>query len=96
MDKEIRRIVGINLLILLGISAILLITSGFKIFNDDGGIFIFGVTAVILVQIAINFVLAIIFFIRKRTDRGVACILSMFVVLIVGFSSCYGGAVMMF
>ena len=42
----------------------------------------------------INFVLSIVFFIIKRNDLGKAFLLSTAVVLIVGFSSCYGNSIL--
>lgn len=85
------RIVGINLIIL---AIYTVITLG--IFMNDSDQYAgmgYGIFMMILlgVQSLILLILSIVFFVKKNKERGKAFLISLFVVLLVGFSACFGG-----
>jgi len=85
------RIVGINLIIL---AIYTVITLG--IFMNDSDQYAgmgYGIFMMILlgIQSLILLILSIVFFVKKNKERGKAFLISLFVVLLVGFSACFGG-----
>lgn len=83
------KILGINLLILLAYTLILLAASG----SGSSAGMNFGILMMMAVPFhaIINLILAVVFFIKKDNPSGVAFLISMAVVGVVGFSSCLGG-----
>ncbi len=88
--KYIGKIVGLNLLVLLGYMALL-----FAAHHDEGHewqlAFIIYAMLVIFAHMILNFVIALSYFVRKNDEMGKAWILSSLIILIVGFSTCMGG-----
>ena len=85
------KLIGINLLILLIYSALFL--GGF--WTDKGQYAGMGFGIFMMMAIAIHalvlLIIGIVLLVRKQRERGLAFIISMFVVLLVGFSACFGG-----
>lgn len=90
--QHLKKIAGINLLILLAYTVIIFAV------NVNGSGRSLGILAtamvVIGIHVFINVILAIIFFIQKDKERGMAFLLSSLIVLVIGFSSCFGSALL--
>lgn len=85
--KEIAKVVGINLGVLLLITVVIYVTdtsnhSGFSIL----------MMLWIALHTAICLIAAIVLFIMKRPNYGLAFIIAMLIVPIIGASFCFGGA----
>lgn len=87
--KEITKVVGFNLVILLAYSIVL----GLVFQNDQDylGFPIYMMFA-IGIQTIICFFTAIVFFILNKSDYGLAFIIAFLIVPLVGASFCFGGA----
>jgi hypothetical protein len=84
--KSIKKVAGINLVVLLVYSLIIFVS--FRKGNEgELAIMIFS-SMLIGIQVTGNFLASLIFFIRKDKELGKAFILSSLIVLIVGFSAC--------
>lgn len=85
------KIVGINLIIM---AVYTVICFGIFIADSDQyagmgyGIFMMGLIGLHVVALLI---LAIVFFVRKENTKGKAYLISLVVVLLIGFSACLGG-----
>lgn len=89
--QTLKKIAGINLLILLVYTAIVF----FSNLDTGGSLTILVVLMVIIgIHVFINLVLGIIFFTQKDNERGRAFLLSALIVLVVGFSSCFGSGLL--
>ncbi len=86
--NKINKIAGINLAILATYFLLLKVSSKK---NDYLGTMLFMAFA-IAAQATINAILSLTYFFSKRSDLGKAYLLSMGLVLIIGFSACVGGA----
>jgi hypothetical protein len=88
--REVGKIVGINIAILIAYTIILgatdLMTGG------NQGYFLFGLMILPVIHAAIDFVLAIVYLVIGRQERGLGFLLSVLVVPLIGFSTCLGGA----
>lgn len=88
--NEIKKIVGINLIILL----VIIVIGGVTGLNESGQEQ--GLGAMILMALGIGTQTALLFgasliqFLRRKTASGQAYLLASVLVLIVGFSACYG------
>ena len=89
MNQKIQKIVGINLLILLVYTILI---HAFNITNHHDKVLeiAFSLMFAIGLHTLINFALSIGYFITKKNDLGKAFLLSTAVVLVIGFSGCYG------
>ncbi len=87
MLKEVGKIAGVNLIIVLFYTAFSYAISPKN--NHDYSFLIF-MMMFIAAQAFINLVLSIIFFVKGDTAKGLAFLLSIGVVLVLGFSSCFG------
>lgn len=85
--KAIKTSAGINLLILLMYTLVISLYSG-----DNALVILFALLVLVGIHVAVNVVLAIVFFVRGEKPRGKAFLLSALIVLVVGFSSCWGSA----
>lgn len=93
--EQLKKIVGINLGIMLIYTLVLQAwaqLSG-EVEYMSLGVLIFSMY-IIAAQVAINLVIAIGYFIKNNNDMGKAFLLSTLIVLLVGFSSCWGNAVL--
>ncbi len=90
MDKT-GKLVGINLLLLLIYGAIIMgiFAAGSDPYAGVG----FGMFMMIAIgiQALVLLIIGIVLLVQKKKDRGRAFLLSMFIVLLVGFSACFGG-----
>ena len=88
--KNFRKIIGINLLILLAYN-VLFFASSFS--SGITAIYTFSIYIILSItaQVLTNFILALYFFSVKKGDIGKSYLLSTAVVLIIGFSTCLGG-----
>ncbi|MEO0472906.1 MAG: hypothetical protein AAF206_25035 [Bacteroidota bacterium] len=84
--NSIKKVVGINLLVLLVYSVIIHLAS------SDGYSLLFLLAMAIAIQTGINFLISMASFIGKQKEQGIAFIVATGVVLLVGFSSCFAGA----
>ena len=87
----IKKVVGVNLLILFLFAAIVLAYS----WNDSGhmaGIgYAIGMMYFVGFQSFVNLILGIIAFVQKKNTSGKAFLLAMLAVAIIGASACFGG-----
>jgi hypothetical protein len=94
--KQLKKIVGINLVILLVYTILIQVweISGEGIDHAGLATLIFMMIA-IGAQVAINLIISVIYFLKNNSDLGKAFLLSTIVVLLVGFSSCWGSAMLL-
>lgn len=89
--KGTGRIIGINLIIL----AIYAIIAAAISSQDQSGYAGAGYGLIMMVLLAIHvlilLIVGIVFFVRKDREKGKAYLISFCVVLLVGFSACFGG-----
>lgn len=93
--KDLGKIIRINLLVLLGYSLLfLLISIGAKSSGTmyQGMDFAIYMMIFIALQVLVNFLLMIVKFVQGEKETALSFLVSFFVVAIVGFSSCLGGA----
>lgn len=83
------KILGINLIVLLIYTLLSLAISGTEY---EAGMS-FGIMMMLAVpaHAAINLILAVVYFIRKNNAAGLACLISVGGVGLIGFSACFGG-----
>ena len=91
--KDIKKIAGINLAVLLAYSAIIrLINGGGGTHGDEGlGILIMSAFT-IAAHVLVNLVMVIVCFANQKKELGWSWLLSAGLVLLVGFSTCWGNA----
>jgi hypothetical protein len=87
--SQLKKILGINILILLGYT--LLIHANASKGGEGLDVVLESMLAVGL-QVAINFIVSMIHFSTKNDSLGKAFLLSTAVVLVIGFSTCWGSA----
>lgn len=90
--KHLKKIVGINLVVLLVYSAIirLVVAPGD---NDGKSIGILIISAVVIsFHVIVNLLIMIFYYLDKNKALGNAWLLSAGIVLLVGFSTCWGNA----
>ncbi len=87
--KEIAKVVGINLGVLLLVTILLYVTTITG--HDKSGFAIFMMFWIAL-HTVVCLIAAIVLFITKRPEYGLAFIIAMLVVPIIGASFCFGGA----
>ncbi len=89
--KGTGRIIGINLIIL----AIYAIISAAIASQDKSGYAGVGyglfMMTLLAIHVGILLILSIVFFVRKDREKGKTYLISLFVILLVGFSACLGG-----
>lgn len=85
------KLVGTNLLILLVYS--LICAGSFFNSHDQYAGMGFGMLMMMMIggHVLILMIISIVFFIKKDKARGRNFLISMFVVLLIGFSACFGG-----
>ena len=88
--KKFNKIAGINLIILILYSLVSIFGMDQGAHGEDLARLVLLVTFVGL-QVIINFIISITFFIRQENDKGKAFILNCLLVLVIGFSVCYVG-----
>lgn len=88
--NNIGKIAGINLLIMLAYMAI---NWSANMGTPEGGLS-YMVMAMLLVgaHALIMFIVSLVYFSRKENEIGKAWLLSALIVIVVGFSACFGGA----
>lgn len=84
--KTIGKIAGINILLLLLFMVFIIADSN----GGDNSAFLFTYAFVIAALAAINGIAGVIQFIMGHNDLGKACLISAGLVLLIGFSTCYG------
>ena len=91
--KDIKKIAGINLAVLLAYSAIIrLINGGGGTHGDEGlGILIMSAVAIAL-HVLVNLAMMVGCFATHEKELGWSWLLSAGLVLLVGFSTCWGNA----
>lgn len=88
---EIKKVVGINLILILVINISIRITSNYK--NHDRSFAILGgVASLIILQTIVNLILGIVFAIMNRGKLAKSFFISIGVVLVIGFSTCWANA----
>ena len=91
--KNFGKIIGINLIILLVYSVLAYFINGTS--GGSSGYDALGYGFILMVflvpHVLVNLIIAIVKFVRKEKELGSSYLLSMFIVAIVGFSSCAGG-----
>lgn len=93
--KNLGKIIRINLLVLLGYSLLFILMSiGARNSGDmyQGMDFAIYMMIFIALQVLVNFILMIAKFVQGEKETGLSFLVSLFVVAVVGFSSCFGGA----
>ncbi len=91
MEKA-KKIITVNLFILVGLMSLFFFPS----LSTKGGShnnlgFAIGAMIVIAVQAFVNLMAAGFYWYKNKKELGKSHLLSMFIVLIVGFSACFGG-----
>lgn len=92
--KDLGKINRINLLVLLAYSLLLLLISWSgksgpgSYENLEFPIFMM---VLIILQVVVNLILMIVKFVQGDKETGLSYLVSLFIVAIVGFSSCFGG-----
>lgn len=89
MLKELTKIAGINLAVLLLYTLICYSASPH---NNHDYSFLILMMMFIGAHAVVNAILAIIFFIKGDSAKGLAFLISIFVTLVIGFSACFGVA----
>lgn len=91
--EQIKKIIGINLIILLAYTIIIQLMAQLQSDPSHKGLIILIITLYALIaHIGINVLISIIYFFKDGSDKGKAFMLSSLVILLVGFSSCWGNA----
>lgn len=92
---KVKKVVGMNLLILFLFAAIVLAYS----WNDTGHMAGIGYAIMMMYfvgfQVFVNLILGVIAFIQKKNASGKAFLLAMLAVAIIGASSCFGGMILL-
>ena len=78
----------INLIILLIYAGVLVVVSFLSASGEEFAAWLIWIGLAMLVQGGINVVAAIVFFIMRKSGWGAGALVSGFVLLIIGFSSC--------
>lgn len=93
--KQNKKIIWINLAILLIYTMIIQLAGEIQSDSGHKPLFILGYTmSTIIVHLVINILLIVFFFYKDDSDKGKALILSSLLVILVGFSTCWGSAVL--
>ena len=89
--SDLKRIVGVNLIILLLYSLLIYVSAG----RDEGELAILLLSAFAVGgHVTILFIVALVYFFSGNMQFGKAFLLSALVVLVIGFSACLGSAAM--
>jgi len=92
--NQLKKIVGINLLIILLYSVLIrLYADTSNLYEAEFFILIISVYPV-GIQVTINLLVSIVYFFKSNSDMGKAFLLSTIIVLLVGFSSCWGNVML--
>ncbi|MFY8035906.1 MAG: hypothetical protein ACOVMQ_02005 [Cyclobacteriaceae bacterium] len=83
------KIVGVNLIILLAYTILII---AFSSGSEKGLGILIGLAFCIAIHSALNFIVAIIYFIQKLNEEGKSFLLSAFLIVLIGFPSCWIGA----
>jgi hypothetical protein len=86
---DLKKIVGINLAILLGYGILARLADSGSGHDKGLGFMVLMASAVVL-HVVVNVIGAIILFIGKKSPEGRAFLLSALLVAIIGFSACWG------
>ena len=89
--NALKKIAGINLLILLGYSLLARLSDSGGGHDAGLGFMVLMVVGVVL-HIGINLLLCLVFFSKRDKERGRAFLLSSIIVAVIGFSACGGMA----
>lgn len=87
--NALKKIAGINLLVLLGYSLLARLADNSSSHEAGLGFMMLMVVGVVL-HIGINLLLCLVFFSKRDKERGRAFLLSSIIVAVVGFSACWG------
>jgi hypothetical protein len=89
--SKILRLVGINLAILLVYVAAIFAISSWGAQNEEALVYMIFTMMAVGIHSLVCLIIAIYFFIVQKNEIGVAFILSLLLVGIIGFSACMGG-----
>ncbi len=89
--NEIRKVVGGNLILILGFNILFRVSSYIK-HQDGGEAILFGMAGTILLLLLVNLILGISYSFAKESKLAKAHFVSMGVVLVIGFSTCWANA----
>ena len=87
--NELKKTGGYNLLILVAYTLLFSVVSTGKEWQLG---FMILMAALISIQVGLNFIVSLIFFAKKDKVRGRNFLLSALIVLVIGFSTCFGVA----
>jgi hypothetical protein len=87
--NELKKTGGYNLLIMVAYTALFSVLSTGKEWQLS---FMILMAALISIQAGLNFIVSLIFFVQKDKARGRNFLLSSLIVLVIGFSTCFGVA----
>ena len=91
--EQSKKIIGINLAILLGYTIIIQLIAQINGNNQYQSLFVLIVTMYAMIaHIGIHFLIAIFYFFKDDGDTGKVFLLSSLIVLLVGFSTCWGSS----
>jgi len=89
--NEIKRVVGINLIVILFINVLIRITSNYE-HRDRSWAIMGGVASLILLQLVVNLILGVVFALMNKGKLAKPFFISIGVVLVIGFSTCWANA----
>ena len=90
--KEVKRISAVNLIVLVMYSIIIRAVSGG---GSDGTMVVLALSAVvIMLHVFVNLVVMLVYYAKKNNSMGKAWLLSAGILLLVGFSTCLGNAML--
>ena len=86
--QEIKKVVGVNLLIFVAYTVLSHFSSSSRDGGGDGNLMISGLA--IWIQAPVNFFLCLNNFSKGKKELGRAYLLSLSLILLIGFSTCFG------
>lgn len=93
--EQNKKIIWINLAILLIYTVIIQLAGEIQSDSGHKPLFILAYTmSTIIVHLGINIFITVFFFYKDDSDKGKALVLSSLLVILVGFSTCWGSAVL--
>lgn len=92
--NKVSRVAAINLLILALYTILIHVLSRTGKSGDAGLVILIVSVVPVGLHVLVNFILSIVMFIKKNNEAGKAFLLSSLLVLIIGFSTCWGSASM--
>jgi hypothetical protein len=93
--KDFQKIAAVNLIILVLYSIIIRVVTGGPGTGNDAGLGILVLSAIVIIlHVFVNLVIMVVYYAQKNNELGKAWLFCSGLVLLVGFSTCLGNAML--